>query len=127
MRHNFFERIARTLRVTQIAAEVRFKNKYRGRVARPAAKCSVTRLVAEGLATVRPPVWVAQPDLDDNVPAAITEAFVDAYRKAGGHLERVHFPESRHGFAQQASPATDKCVADVLEFVERQGGPTQGA
>jgi len=91
------------------------------------AGASVTRLVAEGLATARPPVWVAQPDLDDNVPAAITEAFVDAYRKAGGHLERVHFPESRHGFAQQASPATDKCVADVLEFVGRQTGPAHGA
>jgi dipeptidyl aminopeptidase/acylaminoacyl peptidase len=91
------------------------------------ASASVTRLVTEGLATVRPPVWVAQPDLDDNVPAAITEAFVDAYRKAGGHLERVHFPESGHGFAQQASPATDKCVADVLDFVGRQTGPAPGA
>ena len=88
---------------------------------------SVTRLVAQGRATARPPVWVAQPDLDDNVPAAITEAFVDAYRKAGGHVECVHFPESRHGFAQQVSPATDKCVADVLEFVGRQSGLGPGA
>ena len=67
------------------------------------------------------------PTLDDNVPAAITEAFVDAYRKAGGHVDRVHFPESRHGFAQQASPATDKCVADVLDFIGRRTGSAQGA
>ena len=47
------------------------------------ADASVTRLVTGGLATALPPAWVAQPDLDDNVPAAITLAFVDAYRGAG--------------------------------------------
>ena len=86
------------------------------------AGASVTRLVAEGLATALPPAWVAQPDLDDNVPAATTLAFVDAYRRAGGRVEHVHFPESRHGFVQQESAATDKCVAHVLGFVSRQTG-----
>lgn len=84
------------------------------------AEASVTRLVASGRATALPPVWVAQPDLDDNVPAAITEAFVDAYRRAGGHIEHVRFPEAGHGFVQRAGPATDKCVAHVLDFVGRQ-------
>ena len=84
------------------------------------AQASVTRIVAGGLATALPPAWVAQPDLDDNVPAAITLAFVDAYRRAGGHIEHEHFPDSRHGFAQQESPATDKCVAQVLDFIGRQ-------
>jgi acetyl esterase/lipase len=87
------------------------------------AGASVTQIVAEGLATALPPAWVAQPDLDDNVPAAITLAFVDAYRRAGGRVEHVHFPESRHGFAQQESAATDKCVAHVLDFVSRETGP----
>jgi acetyl esterase/lipase len=84
------------------------------------AHASVTRVVTGGLATAMPPAWVAQPDLDDNVPAAITLAFVDAYRRAGGRIEHAHFPDSRHGFAQQESPATDKCVAQVLDFVGRQ-------
>lgn len=91
------------------------------------AGASVTRIVAEGRATALPPAWVAQPDLDDNVPAAITLAFVDAYRRAGGSVEHVHFPESRHGFAQQESPATDKCVAHVLDFVGRQTARPGGA
>ena len=91
------------------------------------AAASVTGVVAEGRATALPPVWVAQPDLDDNVPAAITLAFVDAYRGAGGSVEHVHFPESRHGFAQQESPATDKCVAHVLDFVGRQTARPGGA
>lgn len=81
---------------------------------------SVTRLVGAGRATTLPPVWVAQPDLDDNVPAAITEAFVKAYEGAGGRIERAHFPDARHGFAQQASPDTDRCVALVRDFIARQ-------
>ena len=56
------------------------------------------------------------------MPAATTLAFVDAYRRAGGRVEHVHFPESRHGFVQQESAATDKCVAHVLDFVGRQTG-----
>lgn len=83
---------------------------------------SVTRLVGAGRATALPPVWVAQPDLDDNVPAAITEAFVKAYEGAGGRIERAHFPDARHGFAQQASPDTDRCVALVRDFIARQLG-----
>ena len=83
---------------------------------------SVTRLVGAGRATALPPVWVAQPDLDDNVPAAITEAFVKAYEGAGGRIERAHFPDARHSFAQQPSPDTDRCVALVRDFIARQLG-----
>jgi acetyl esterase/lipase len=84
------------------------------------AAASVTRLVAAGESTALPPAWVAQPDLDDNVPAAITEAFVHAYRAAGGSIEHVHFPGARHSFVQQAGPDTDKCIALVRDFVGRQ-------
>ena len=41
-----------------------------------------------------------------------------------GRIEHEHFPEARHGFAQLESPATDKCVAQVLDFVGRQTGPS---
>jgi acetyl esterase len=89
------------------------------------ADASVTRILTEGQATALPPAWIAQPDLDDNVPAAITLAFVDAYRRAGGRIGHEHFPEARHGFAQLESPSTDKCVAQVLDFVGRQTGPSR--
>lgn len=84
------------------------------------ADASVTRIVEAGQASALPPAWVAQPELDDNVPAAITEAFVRAYRAAGGRIEHVHFPGARHSFIQQPGPDTDKCVALVREFVGRQ-------
>jgi len=84
------------------------------------AAVSVTRIVSAGEATALPAVWVAQPDLDDNVPGAITEAFVRAYRAAGGTVEHEHFPGARHGFVQQEGPDTDKCVALVKDFIGPQ-------
>ena len=83
------------------------------------ADASVTRIVSSGEARVLPPVWLAHPEVDDNVPTEITEAFVDAYGKAGGKIERVYFPGARHGFLQQASADTDKGVALMREFLAR--------
>ena len=56
------------------------------------AEMSVTRIVASGEAGALPPMWLGQPDTDDNVPAAITDAFVQAYQRAGGTIERSYFP-----------------------------------
>ena len=83
------------------------------------ASVSVTRIVASGEATVLPPAWVAQPEMDDNVPAEITDAFVRAYKAAGGHLEHVPFPGARHGFIQQANPASEKALALIRDFIGR--------
>jgi acetyl esterase/lipase len=84
------------------------------------ADASVTRIVASGAAGAQPPVLVVQPELDDNVPAAITEAFVRAYRQAGGRIEHVVFPGAAHGFMQTTGPDTDKCLALMRDFIGRQ-------
>jgi len=83
------------------------------------AEASVTRIVAAREARALPPVWVAQPELDDNVPAAITEAFVQAYQQAGGSVERVHFPGARHGFIGQPGADADKAIALMRDFIGR--------
>jgi len=62
--------------------------------------------------------WLAHPELDDNVPAEITEAFVAAYGEAGGQIERVHFPGARHGFMRQGGVDTEQCVALTRKFIE---------
>jgi acetyl esterase/lipase len=95
---------------------------HRGYFADEAAMdaASVTRLVAAGRARALPPAWVAQPELDDNVPAAITEAFVRAYREAGGRVDHARFPGARHGFIQQPSPDTDKAIALMRDFIGRR-------
>jgi acetyl esterase/lipase len=84
------------------------------------AEASVTRIVAAREARALPPVWLAHPELDDNVPAAITDAFVQAYQQAGGAIERVHFPGARHGFIGQASADADKAISMMRDFIGRQ-------
>jgi len=84
------------------------------------AEASVTRIVTARESRALPPVWLAHPELDDNVPAAITDAFVQAYQQAGGAIERVHFPGARHGFIGQASADTDKAIAMMREYMGRR-------
>ena len=84
------------------------------------AEASVTRIVTARETRALPPVWLAHPELDDNVPAAITDAFVQAYQQAAGAIERVHFPGARHGFIGQASADNDKAVALMRDFIGRQ-------
>jgi len=84
------------------------------------AEASVTRVLTAGDAGALPPLWIAQPERDDNVPAAITEAFVRAYRQAGGMIDVAHFPGARHSFIQQPGPDTEKCVALMRDFIGRQ-------
>ena len=91
------------------------------------AEASVTRIVESGEARALPPAWVAQPELDDNVPPAITEALVRAWQQAGGEMERVHFPGARHGFIQQASADADRAVTLIRGFIGRRLGASSRA
>ena len=84
------------------------------------AAASVTRVVSSGEAGALPPVWLAQPELDDNVPAAITDAFVAAYQQAGGRLERMRVPGARHGFMGTASADTSKAITLMRQFIGTQ-------
>jgi acetyl esterase/lipase len=86
------------------------------------AGASVTRILSAREHTALPPAWVAQPEFDDNVPASITEALVQAYQSAGGQLEHEHFPGARHGFINRPSPEAEKAVALMRDFVGRQLG-----
>ena len=84
------------------------------------AEMSVTRIVASGEAGALPPMWLGQPELDDNVPAPITDAFVQAYQRAGGTIERSYFPGAKHGFMQSAGGPSEKGVALMRDFAGRQ-------
>ena len=65
-------------------------------------------------------MWVGHAEMDDNVPAAITDAFVQAYQRAGGTIERSYFPGAKHGFMQNAGESADKGVALMRDFAGRQ-------
>jgi len=81
---------------------------------------SVTGIIDGVRAGALPPVWIARPELDDNVPAAITDALVRTYERAGGRIERVRFSGAKHGFIGQPSAETTKCIADMRDFIGRQ-------
>jgi len=91
------------------------------------AEASVTRIVESGEARALPPAWVAQPELDDNVPPAITEALVRAWQQAGGEIERVHFPGARHGFIQQPGADSERAITLIRGFIGRRLAATSRA
>lgn len=81
---------------------------------------SVPRLVAAGEAQRLPPIWVAHPELDENVTRPMSDALVETYRRAGGDAELAAFPGVGHAFANFPSPEADVCIAGMIAFVARQ-------
>jgi acetyl esterase/lipase len=91
------------------------------------ARASVPRLVTAGEAERLPALWIAHPELDENVTLAMSEALADAYRRAGGHVELEVFRGVGHGFANLPGPAADACIARMKDFVARRLAACQPA
>ena len=88
---------------------------------------SVPRLLAAGEATHVPPLLLAQPGEDANVPRRMTLDLVHAYQEAGGALHYLFLPELPHAFAYQASDATTRLAATLGAFFREQlGVPRRG-
>ena len=90
------------------------------------AGASALRMVAEGEAECLPPIWIAHPELDENVTLPMTERFVAAYRKAGGDVELEVFPGVGHAFANFPGEAADRCIARMRNFIARRLAATPG-
>ncbi len=79
------------------------------------------QLVLErGEHTSLPPVLILQGTKDDNVPLSISERFVATYRAAGGSIERELFPDMPHAFAREPGSETDRAIALMKAFLQRQ-------
>lgn len=83
-------------------------------------RASVPRVLADGEAQHLPPIWVAHPEEDDNVTLEMTEALVDAYRRAGGDAELAVFPGVGHAFANFPGDTTDRCIDAMAAFIARR-------
>jgi acetyl esterase/lipase len=83
-------------------------------------EASALRVVEAGEAPSLPPLWIAHPELDENVTLEMTERFVAAYRRAGGIVELEVFAGIGHGFANFPGPDADRCIARMREFVARR-------
>jgi acetyl esterase/lipase len=80
---------------------------------------SVPRIVAAGEAERLPPIWVAHPELDENVTLEMTHRLVDAYRAAGGSAELEVFAGAGHAFANLGGEAADRCIERMKDFLAR--------
>ena len=67
-----------------------------------------------------PPTLIVQGTADDNVPLSVSERFVEAYRAAGGAVERELFSGMPHGFARNPGPESDRALEVMKAFVARQ-------
>ncbi|HJQ85451.1 MAG TPA: alpha/beta hydrolase [Candidatus Binatia bacterium] len=83
-------------------------------------RASALRIVEAGEAETLPPIWIAHPELDENVTLAMTERFVAAYRAAGGAVELEVFPALGHGFANFPGAAADGCIRSMWSFISRR-------
>lgn len=86
------------------------------------AEASALAVVEGGRAETLPPIWIAHPELDENVTLDMTERFVDAYRRAGGRVELEVFRGVGHSFANFPGDAADVCIASMRRFVAGQLG-----
>lgn len=89
------------------------------------AQASVPRLLREGETERLPPLLLAQPGADANVPQPMTLDLVREYQAAGGALHYLFYPGLPHGFAYEASAATASLGEEVATFFRRQLGPPQ--
>ena len=83
-------------------------------------RASATRIVEAGEFECLPPVWLAHPELDENVTLPMTERFVRAYRAAGGMVDLEVFPGVAHAFAIFPGEAADRGIARMRGFIARR-------
>lgn len=87
------------------------------------AQASVPRMLRAGEAECLPPLLLAQPGADANVPQPMTLDLVREYQAAGGALRYLFHPGLRHGFAYEASAETTALGEELATFFFRQLGP----
>lgn len=83
-------------------------------------RASALRVVQAGEAEYLPPIWIAHPELDENVTLAMSARFVAAYRRAGGTAELEVFPGVGHSFANFGGDAADGCIVRMRDVIARR-------
>ena len=78
------------------------------------------RIVERGEASVLPPMFILQGELDDNVIPPIQEKFAKTYRAAGGECELEIFPGCGHMWVADPGPQTDRAHEMIKAFIARQ-------
>ncbi len=66
-----------------------------------------------------PPIFIVQPELDQNVPVMMSRTLQGAWELAGGKAEYKLYEGVGHGFAHAETPKTAECIADMVGFIRR--------
>ena len=82
-------------------------------------------ILERGERVALPPMFILQGGLDDNVIPEIQHRFAASYRAAGGEAELEVFMESEHRWIIEPTPATQRAIDMVKEYVARQVGALQ--
>ncbi len=85
---------------------------------------AIQNILMSGRHTHLPAVMVVQPELDQNVPVMMSQTLVGALRLAGGDVSYHLYPGVGHGFAHVPGEQTDCCIADMINYIQRQVTPT---
>jgi acetyl esterase/lipase len=79
------------------------------------ASASVTKVLDSGDHVPPPPLFLAHPELDENVLPEMSEELLDAWLQAGGSAELHRYDGLGHGFVNFGGPAAEACVADLID------------
>jgi acetyl esterase len=83
-------------------------------------EASVPRMLENREAQVLPPLWLAQPGADLNVPTAMTLDLLAAYQALDGYVEYVFYPGEPHAITREDTPSAQRCIRDLLGFIARR-------
>ncbi len=79
-------------------------------------------ILERGEPVLTPPALYLQGTEDAAVPMRLSQAFVGAYAKAGGHIELYMAPGAPHIFLWKESDAATRGLALLKSFIQRQLG-----
>jgi len=82
-------------------------------------------ILERGERVALPPLFILQGGLDDNVIPEINQRFAATYNAAGGNATLEVFMESEHRWIIEETPATQRAIDMIKEFVARQVGALQ--
>lgn len=82
-------------------------------------EAAIQRRLTQGDYKHLPPLFIVQPELDQNVPVMMSQTLAGGWALADGDVTYKLYPGVAHGFAHAEGPQTDKCIKDMLEFIKR--------
>ena len=82
---------------------------------------SIQRILMSGEATQNlPPVLIAEPGEDLNIPREMTHELMKRFQDAGGKADHLFYPGMPHAFGHRDSASTDDLISAMRDFINRQ-------